>query len=248
MLQQICNHQGDVLFHCELPDYVMPNERVRYALEQAVQQQVSLRDAVLDYTRLARVGLAGADLEGASFVRAELDKADLSGANICGADFTGATMEGANLSGVNAVGAIFSRAVLNEAKCAGANLCSAYFDNVEAYFADFTNADITEACITRADFSGGLFSGAKYDGLTLKAPPIFIGHFTWDVIIFDSDMQIGCELHSLHDWETFTDEYIIFMGGKQALRFWRSNKTMLLDLARNNGASFEPFDTAGAAK
>lgn len=87
-----------------------------------------------------------------------------------------------------------------------------------------------------------MFCGTKFGDLTLKAPPIFIGHFTWDIIIFDSDMQIGCELHSLHDWETFTDEYIIFMGSKPGLRFWRRNKTMLLELARDNRCSFEPVE------
>jgi len=54
-------------------------------------------------------------------------------------------------------------------------------------------------------------------------------------------MQIGCEFHSLHEWENYTDREIIAMDGRQAAEFWKAHKDILLGLARANGRSFEPF-------
>jgi hypothetical protein len=54
-------------------------------------------------------------------------------------------------------------------------------------------------------------------------------------------MQIGCEFHSLHEWENYTDREIIAMDGRAAAEFWKAHKDILLGLARANGRSFEPF-------
>ena len=58
----------------------------------------------------------------------------------------------------------------------------------------------------------------------------------WPVTIFDNHMRIGCQLHSLADWATFTNRDIVEMDGTDALLFWRRHKAMLLALAGHNEA------------
>lgn len=45
-------------------------------------------------------------------------------------------------------------------------------------------------------------------------------------------MVIGCEKHSLYDWEKFTGEDILRMGGRKGLAWWKEWKVAFLDLAR----------------
>ena len=50
-------------------------------------------------------------------------------------------------------------------------------------------------------------------------------------VVFDRNegvLKIGCQHHSIGDWEAFTDNQIIGMDGKAALKFWRVWKAPLL--------------------
>ena len=47
-----------------------------------------------------------------------------------------------------------------------------------------------------------------------------------------SEMKIGCERHTLDEWEQFTDEDILAMDGKTALTFWKTWKTPLIKYGR----------------
>ena len=60
--------------------------------------------------------------------------------------------------------------------------------------------------------------------------------------ILEKHMQIGCELHKLSDWAKYDDARIAAMDGRNALRFWRAHKDVLLGLARSAGcgAATEP--------
>lgn len=48
-------------------------------------------------------------------------------------------------------------------------------------------------------------------------------------------MQISCELHKLSDWAEYDDKRIAKMDGREALRFWRAHKDVLLGLAKSAG-------------
>ena len=126
---------------------------------------------------------------------------------------------GANLSGANLSGANLSGAYLR-----GANLSGAYL-------------------------RGAYLSGAKWaDGVVISQEPIQLYGLHWAVTILDQHMQIGCQLHPLHDWDSFDDAAIAAMDGRSALRFWRAHKDVLLSLARSSGRSFEPVTQPEAAK
>jgi uncharacterized protein YjbI with pentapeptide repeats len=71
---------------------------------------------------------------------------------------------------------------------------------------------------------------AKRGDWTIKNQPIQIYGLKYDVMIFSEHMEIGCEHHSFDDWSNFTNDRILKMDGKDALRFWEDNQFMLLSL------------------
>ena len=91
--------------------------------------------------------LAGAEAQGASFVRANLTRADLSGAELHGVNFNGANLFAADLS---------------DSEMFGTTLA-----NVRAAGADFSDAEITASNLSNGDFSGADFSDASLDGARL---------------------------------------------------------------------------------
>ena len=65
--------------------------------------------------------------------------------------------------------------------------------------------------------------------------PLALSGLTWHVTITDAHMQIGCQSHELTAWRDFDDNTIIALDGKDALRFWRSYKMLLLGMAEADG-------------
>ncbi len=51
--------------------------------------------------------------------------------------------------------------------------------------------------------------------------------------ITDNHIKIGCELHSINDWDNFTDEEINDMDS-HALTFWSTYKTVIISLAKEH--------------
>ena len=149
--------------------------------------------------------LAGANLTDAYLAGANLADAYLAGANLAGANLTGANLAGANLADANLTGANLAGANL-----AGANLAD-------------------------ANLAGANLADAKWSGLVINKAPIQLFGLKWRVTILDAHMQIGCELHSLAEWAEFDDARIAEMDGRDALRFWRSYKGVLLAVATAAG-------------
>jgi hypothetical protein len=147
-----------------------------------------------------------------------------------------ATEAGANLTGANLTGANFADAYL-----AGAYLADAYLAGANLTGADLTGANLTGANLTGANLTGANLTGTKWrNGIVIAKQPLQVYGLRWVVTILDAHMQIGCELHSLADWQTFNDARICAMDGRDALRFWRDHKDALLSLALSAGRSFEP--------
>ena len=99
-----------------------------------------------------------------------------------------------------------------------------------------TRYALERAVGSRANLSDAYLSGAKWrDGIVINKPPIQLFGLHWRVTILDEHMQIGCELHKLSDWAEYDDERIVWMDGRNALRFWRAHKDVLLGLAKSAG-------------
>ena len=150
---------------------------------------------------------APADLSSGLRMRHALEKATQARANLARANLARANLARANLARANLDGANLARANLARANLDGANL-------------DGAN-------LARAKFG---------DGVTAARGIRQVLGLRWPVTIFDNHMRIGCQLHSLADWATFTKRDIVEMDGTDALLFWRRHKAILLALAGHNEA------------
>jgi len=189
---------------------------------------------------LSRTGKASIQIK-ASDLKVALEIQVKSGADLSGADLSGADLSRAYLSGANLSRADLSRAYLSRAYLSGANLSRADLSRANLRGADLSGADLSRANLRGADLSGADLSradlsGAKWrDGVIINRRPLFIGGLSWSVWVLDSHMQIGCELHKLSEWAEFDDRRICQMSGKEAVKFWRTYKDVLLAIAKSDG-------------
>ena len=66
--------------------------------------------------------------------------------------------------------------------------------------------------------------------IPLTREPVQVFGLCWPVIIMDAHIQIGCEVHSVEAWVSFSDARIAEMDSL-ALRFWRAHKATIMALA-----------------
>ena len=121
----------------------------------------------------------------------------------------------------------------------------ASLDGASLYGARLDGARLDGASLDGASFYGARLDGANWGagatygaGVPITRAPIIITGLHWTVLIFDTHMKIGCELHSLADWDAFDDRRILAMDGRAAADFWRANKEPLLAMARANGRAW----------
>ena len=135
------------------------------------------------------------------------------------------------------------KAVESGANLSGANLSDANLSGANLYGAHLSGANLYGAHLSGANLSGANLYGAKWrNGVVINKAPIQLFCLRWRVTILDEHMQIGCELHKLRDWAEYDDKRIIAMDGRDALRFWRQHKDVLLGLAKSAGRG-APEDT-----
>ena len=152
------------------------------------------------------------DFRGADLSGANLSGAYLSGAYLSGADFRGAILSGAYLSGADLSDAIFIRADLSGADFRGVILKGAYL----------IGADLKGAYLSGADLKGANLSGTIGNNREIKS----VQTCTWSVTYTSDIMQIGCKIHPIDDWWTFTDADISRMEPR-ALKWWTIWKPIL---------------------
>jgi hypothetical protein len=67
-----------------------------------------------------------------------------------------------------------------------------------------------------------------------KKSPINIISLKYNITILDAYIQIGCEFHSKEDWDKFTNKEILSMDGKEALKWWKIHKSLILGIYNAN--------------
>jgi hypothetical protein len=173
-------------------------------------------------------------VEAAVRTDAYLRGAYLRGADLRGADLTDAYLTGAYLRGAYLRGADLTDADLTDADLTDAYLTDAYLRGADLRGADLTDADLTGAYLRGAYLTGAYLRGADGKKTTIQKTPIQISGLRWHIIIFDKDMRIGCEYHSLTDWWSYDDTRIADMDS-DALDFWMQNKAMLQGVCNATG-------------
>ena len=167
-----------------------------------------------------RANLEDANLEGANLEDANLEDANLEGADLRGADLRGADLERANLRGAD-----LERANLLRANLEGANL---------------EDANLEDANLEGAYLRDANLRGAEYGkDITISITPIQILGLRYFVILFDNHIKIGCRLHSINEWDNFTDSEIKRMDEPYSLEFWKENKILIIHAAKNHSSKVE---------
>ncbi len=125
-----------------------------------------------------------------------------------GAYLRGAYLRGANLEGANLEGAYLRGANLRGANLEGANLRGAYL-------------------------RGANLEGAKWrDNLELTCEPLCIIGLPYTVwLINGTHAQIGCQLRTREEWESFEESDIDGIDNGKAVKFWKQYKSTLLALS-----------------
>ena len=118
-------------------------------------------------------------------------------------------------------------AVTQGANLIGANLNGANLSDANLRGANLSDANLRGANLIDANLSGANLRGAYLRGEVLTKAPISILNLTWDILITENYMQIGCQRHSHAEWADFTDQEISNMEYR-AGEFWKVNKDWLL--------------------
>jgi hypothetical protein len=94
--------------------------------------------------------------------------------------------------------------------------------------ANLRGANLRGANLSGANLSGADLSGADLSGA--KNSPVIVHGLYWEVIIDGiGNMRIGCQIHSVDSWKSFSDNEISEMD-PYALEFWNNHKSMLLSI------------------
>jgi hypothetical protein len=122
-------------------------------------------------------------------------------------------------------------AVLRDANLSDAVLWDADLSNAVLWDADLSNANLMDADLRCADLMGANLWGTDLRGVNLRDAIGKVYQITglcWQVIFTENQIQIGCEIHPVEEWRTFSNERIAKMGD-EALEFWQEYKQYILD-------------------
>ena len=147
----------------------------------------------------------------------ETESQDLSGANLRHANLRGAHLRGANLSGANLRGANLRGADLIYSNLSGADLRSANLRGADLIYSNLSSANLRGADLIYSNLSG--------------ADLIVLQMDLWTAYITTNHIRIGCQSHTLSEWENFTDEEISEMH-PGALEYWNKNKEVIIALCK----------------
>jgi hypothetical protein len=124
--------------------------------------------------------------------------------------------------------------------------------NVNLRCTDLEGADLREANLEGANLEGANLRAANLRGADLRGANLQ-GVNLWGCngnlvqiksilctqypVTYTVDMlQIGCKRHPIVDWWGFDDKYILEMGGKAALKWWRTWKPILKQIIETEPA------------
>ncbi len=98
--------------------------------------------------------------------------------------------------------------------------------------ANLAEANLEGASLWGANLEGANLRGASYGvGIPLTKVPVQVLDLHWPILIMDTHMKIGCQLHSFERWDSFSDALIARMD-EDALEFWKTHKGTLMALCK----------------
>ena len=112
-----------------------------------------------------------------------------------------------------------------------------------------SGADLSDANLRGANLSGANLSYANLPDANLfdekiTKPVTQLLTEIWPVIIGETKIKIGCQLHTIAEWQSF-DDYDIADMASDALAWWRVWKSPIMEICKATG-KLPGGDNAGA--
>jgi len=135
-------------------------------------------------------------------------------------------LRGSNLRESDLSWSDLSRSDLRESDLSGSDLS----------WSDLSRSDLRESDLSGSDLSRSNLSGSDLSWSNLRESVLDntrtcrIQGQPWEIIVYPESLAIGCERHTLEEWECFSDERIDKMD-EGALIWWRIWKDAILSCA-----------------
>jgi len=151
----------------------------------------------LDFTQsdFRNIKLSGLDISGYDFTNKDLSGAELRFTNCSNCNFSGAKLRYTDLNGANFTGANLT----------GANLFSTNIN----YAIGWSEAELSQMVWPR-------------HAVVFDKPDVVPG-LPWPSLLFGSHLAIGCELHKVREWISFTKQDFEKMYGGGVFEIWNNN-------------------------
>jgi len=150
---------------------------------------------------LINYDLRGNDLSDSDLSGSNLSDSDLSGSNLSNSDLRGSDLRLSALSDSNLSGSNFSNSDLRWSDLSGSNL-----SNSNLGYSNLGGSDLENTHVSR-----------------------LYGH-PWEITVYPESLAIGCERHTIEEWERFTEKEIGMMD-RQALAWWAKWQDSILSYA-----------------
>jgi len=185
------------------------------------------------------------DLQGIDFSQAILVDTNFLNCNLTGANFDRADLLGATLDGSALTCASFIRADLDGTYLRRTELSRANFSRAHIRGCTFQDSVLTDATFHAASIFGADFTGVDMDFDLSKATmawvtgtnlPVLITGLDYPIKIHNNVMDIGCQSNHI-DWYAKDGpgpRGIAAMEGLKSARFWKKNKTWIMELIKAN--------------
>jgi uncharacterized protein YjbI with pentapeptide repeats len=114
----------------------------------------------------------------------------------------------------------------------GADLRYSDLLGADLRYSDLRGADLRYSDLLGVDLRHANLLGADLRDANLRdADLIVLQMDLWTAYITTNNIRIGCQSHTLIEWENFTDEEILEMH-PGALEYWNKNKEVIIALCK----------------
>jgi len=184
---------------------------LKAALEIAVKQKVDLSYSDLSYSNLRGSNLSYSNLRGSDLRDSDLSYSNLSYSNLSYSDLSYSDLRGSDLSDSNLRGSNLSYSNLSYSNLRGSNL---------------RGSDLRGSNLSYSNLRGS------------KNAPLILFGLAYQIYINETHIRIGCERHTITDWDSFDAARIQSMDSG-ATEFWTAHKTAIMALAHHHAATIE---------
>jgi len=153
----------------------------------------------------------------------------------CEADSMRLAVELAVSKKINLGGSNLRYSNLGGSDLRGSNLSGSDLRYSDLSGSDLRGSDLSGSNLSGSDLRYSDLSGSKYGDYAITITPLQILGLYWDVLILDTAIKIGCQMHSIDEWDKFDDSTIKGMANN-ALPFWAEHKGLIISAARLHAA------------